>query len=117
MTTENKPKLSVADRIIEKFGDCVIDMFEQMEPGNWVDDHDHAARMTKAMLDLIPVVLAAMNDRATPQPVIAPWVMLTDEDILEVIEASKNVNGRLMLPFSFSAEIQAAFIAKQEARS
>jgi hypothetical protein len=51
---------------------------------------------------------------AAPQPVIAPeWVMLTDDEIFEVIKASKNTEDCFMLPFEFSIEIQAAFIAKQ----
>jgi hypothetical protein len=61
--TEPKALLEAED-LIERFGTAVTDMFEQMERGDWVDDHGHRVRMNKAMLDLIPVVEDAIKHRA-----------------------------------------------------
>jgi len=53
--------------LIERFGRGVTDVFEQMQKGSWIDDHGHRVEMNKAMLDLLPVVQAAIDFRATPQ--------------------------------------------------
>jgi len=104
----------VAWKIIECFGRGVTDMFEQMNRGNWVDDHGHKVRMNKAMLDLIPIVRAAIEYRATPQPAPAPWVMLTDDEITAVVH--KQTVTVLMSDYVFARNLQAAFITKQGAK-
>lgn len=50
--------------LIAEFGDKVADMFEQMERGNWVDDHGHNVKMNAAMCALIEPVKKAIALRA-----------------------------------------------------
>ena len=38
--------------LIEMFGRTVTDMFEQLEKGDWKDDHGHDVRMNAAMIAL-----------------------------------------------------------------
>ena len=52
--------------LVERFGDAVTDMFDQMDRGNWVDDHGHDVRMNAQMRALIPIVVDAIAARATP---------------------------------------------------
>jgi hypothetical protein len=50
--------------LIEKFGDAVSDMFEQMVRGHWVDDHGHDVRLNSKMAALKPLVIRSMGLRA-----------------------------------------------------
>lgn len=50
-------------KLIEKFGDAVTDMFEQMEKSNWTDDYHHDVKLNVAMLALIPLVKEAIKLR------------------------------------------------------
>ena len=53
-----------AERVIAAFGDGVANVFEQLEKGNWTDDHGHDVRMNKAMADLVVLMKRAMKHRA-----------------------------------------------------
>jgi len=50
--------------LIADFGDKITDMFEQMEKGNWTDDHSHDVRVNAAMCALIEPVQKAIELRA-----------------------------------------------------
>jgi hypothetical protein len=50
--------------LIERFGDAVTDMFEQMLRGKWTDDHGHDVRMNKQMMALKPLIGEAIALRA-----------------------------------------------------
>jgi hypothetical protein len=50
--------------LIERFGRTVTDMFEQLEKGNWEDDHGHDVRMNAAMIALKQPVRDAIALRA-----------------------------------------------------
>ncbi len=51
--------------LVTEFGCGVVDMFEQMRKGNWVDDNGHLVGMNKQMADLIPIVGKAQQSLAT----------------------------------------------------
>ena len=74
-----------ADQIIQRFGQGVTDMFEQMTRGNWIDDHGHNVKLNATMISLMPIVQAAIDYRATPQPVIAPTqTPLTEQQVQDI---------------------------------
>lgn len=43
-------------RLLERFGDAVTDMFEQMTRGNWADDQGHSVMWNRQMEALGPLV-------------------------------------------------------------
>jgi len=51
--------MTEADEILNLVGDKVCDVFEQMEKGNWIDDHGHQVKMNVAMIDLLDAMTKA----------------------------------------------------------
>jgi len=61
VTHENlRQQLHAATELITMFGDSVADVFEQMNKGNWVDDHGHDVQMNAKMLNLLPIMEKAV---------------------------------------------------------
>ncbi len=55
------------ENAVQQMGDRVADMFEQMNKGNWIDDHGHDVRMNRAMMDLLGTMNAVMRFRTDAQ--------------------------------------------------
>jgi hypothetical protein len=49
--------------LIEKFGDAVTNMFEQMMRGHWTDDHGHDVQRNTQMAALKPLIIRAISLR------------------------------------------------------
>jgi len=50
--------------LIERLGNAVTDMFEQMIRGKWTDEEDHDVFMNAKMIALKPLILEAIKLRA-----------------------------------------------------
>ena len=44
--------------LLQKTGDSIADMFEQMIKGNWRDDHGHNVKLNVSMITLTAVLTA-----------------------------------------------------------
>ena len=64
MNTQSVEAFTEMYDLIERFGRPVTDMFEQLEKGNWQDDHGHDVRMNAAMIALKQPVRDAIALRA-----------------------------------------------------
>ena len=62
-STTLEHQLEEAHDLIAEFGDSVTDMFEQMNRGEWKDNHGHDVRLNVAMMALMEVVKEAIKLR------------------------------------------------------
>ena len=60
--------------LVESFGDAIANLFEQMNRGNWVDDHGNFVSMNREMLALQPIMRKAMDARTKYAAPSAPEV-------------------------------------------
>lgn len=63
LTLTTEEKLERTEEQLQKLGDAVIAMFDQMIKGNWVDDHGHVVKLNRAMNNLAATVRDTMRFR------------------------------------------------------
>lgn len=63
LTMADQLTITNAEEAIQLLGNNVVNVFEQMLLGHWVDDHGHDVRNNKAMNDLAITLGAVMQFR------------------------------------------------------